>query len=348
MCEGRRPDVGGLRVQRHVHQLGHVVRDRCEPLHAVRGQRLDPHLQGEVRDDRGEVAVPGALAVPVDRALHLLGTAADTGERVGDPTAGVVVEVHADAHVGPDVVDDRAHRGFDVERQAPAVGVAEDEAVHALLGRALEHPQAELRVRPEPVEEVLGVEEDLEPEALQVGDRVRHHRHALVERGAERLRHVVVPALPDDADRAGPRLDEMAQGVVGVDLALGASGHPEGDERAGREVQLVARPAEQLVVLRVRARPARLDVVDAEPVELLGDAELVVDRQRDPFELRAVAQRRVVDLDLPRGRVTRRHAHTRSCTCRSGPGRPWRTPPRSPWSAGRGRGCCGRRRSSRR
>ena len=59
----------------------------------------------------------------------------------------------------------------------------------------------------------------------------------------------------------------------------------------------VRRAAEHLVVLRVRARPAGFDEVDAEPVELLGDAQLVVDGERDALELRAVAQRRVVDLD---------------------------------------------------
>ena len=73
------------------------------------------------------------------------------------------------------------------------------------------------------------------------------------------------------------------------------------------ELQLGRRPAEELVVLRVGAGPAGLDEVDAEPVELLGDAQLVVDGERDALELAAVAQRRVVDLDLRGQRVASAH-----------------------------------------
>ena len=160
----------------------------------------------------------------------------------------------------------------------------------------------------------------------------RDHRHALVERRAERLEHVVVPRLADDAHGADVRLDEVAQGVVAVDLALHAPRRPERDERGRRELHLLRRAPEELVVLGVRAGPARLDVVDAEPVELLGDPQLVLDGQRDPLELRPVAQRRVIDLDAAGRRelgsslvpVVSRHAHTILCTCRPGRGPPWR------------------------
>ena len=108
---------------------------------------------------------------------------------------------------------------------------------------------------------------------------------------------------------AGVGLDQVAQRVVGVDLALDPPGHAEGDELARLELQLLRGAPEELVVLRVRAGPAGFDVVDAEPVELLGDPQLVVDRERDALELRAVAQRRVVDLD-PR----REGAHSSTCS----------------------------------
>ena len=116
--ERRRAHVGRLRVERHVHQLGHVVRDRREPLQPVDGDGLDPHLQGEVRDDRREVAVAGALAVAVDRALHLDRAAADAGERVGDSSAGVVVEVDGDADVAAEVRDHLADHVLDLVGQA--------------------------------------------------------------------------------------------------------------------------------------------------------------------------------------------------------------------------------------
>src|SRR5437867_2436640 len=59
---------------------------------------------------------------------------------------------------------------------------------------------------------------------------------------------------------------------------------------------------EELLVARVRARPAALDVVDAEVVETLGDAHLVLEREGDVLGLGAVAQGRVVELDASHGR----------------------------------------------
>ena len=153
-------------------------------------------------------------------------------------------------------------------------------------------------------------------------DRVGHHGHALVERGAQRFEHVVVPRLADDAHRRGVGLDQVAQRVVVVDLALDAPGRAERHHRRRREVELGLGALEELVVLRVGARVAALDVVHAEVVELLGDAQLVVDGERDAFELRAVAQRRVEDLDRFRKRhFIRGHVQPIPCSDRPRLGR---------------------------
>ncbi len=53
---------------------------------------------------------------------------------------------------------------------------------------------------------------------------------------------------------------------------------------------------EELDVFRVAAGPAALDVVDAELIEPLGDAQLVEDGKRDAQTLAPIAQGRVVDL----------------------------------------------------
>ena len=63
------------------------------------------------------------------------------------------------------------------------------------------------------------------------------------------------------------------------------------------QVELLAGAAEELGVLGVRARPAALDVADAEVVELPGDGQLVGDGEVQPLLLRAVAQGRVVDVE---------------------------------------------------
>ncbi len=294
--ERRRPHVGGLRVRCDVHELGDVVADRGEQPQPVGGQGAHAHLEGEVRDDRRQVAVARALAVAVYRALHVAGTAPHAGEGVGHAAAGVVVQVHADRDVVAEVPDDPAHDVLHVVGKGAAVGVAEHQRARTPLGGRLQHPQAELRVALVAVEEVLGVEQHLQTGGPQEPDRVGHHGHALVERGAQRLGDVVVPALPHDADGRHVGLHQVGQGLVVVDPALHPAGRAEGHQRARLEVELRRGPPEELLVLRVGARPAPLDVVHAEVVELLGDAQLVVDGERDALQLAPVAQRGVEDL----------------------------------------------------
>jgi hypothetical protein len=61
------------------------------------------------------------------------------------------------------------------------------------------------------------------------------------------------------------------------------------------------RRREYRIVGRVRARPAGLDVIDAEVVQLVRDGQLVADREVDALRLLAVAQRAVVEKDARRG-----------------------------------------------
>ena len=57
-------------------------------------------------------------------------------------------------------------------------------------------------------------------------------------------------------------------------------------------------PLKELGVLRIRERIAALDEIEAELVEPAGDEQLVLQREVDAFALGAVAERRVVELDL--------------------------------------------------
>ena len=181
-------------------------------------------------------------------------------------------------------------------RQRATIRVAQHEAGAALLRGRLEHPQRELWVALVPVEEVLGVVEDAESVPGEELDRVGDHGDALVQRGPQGLGDVVVPRLADDAHGRGVGLDQLLQREVFVDLALHAARRPERHHRRGLEIELGLRPLEELVVLRVGTGIATLDVVHAEVVELLGDAQLVVDGERQALELAAVPQGRVEDL----------------------------------------------------
>ena len=294
--ERRRAHVRLLRVDREVHELGHMVGNRGEVGETPLRQTLDTHLELEVGHDRHEVTVADPFAITVDRALHLGGTRPHGGEGVGDATAGVVVEMDADLAV--DMIDDRTDRGFDIRGKRPAVGVAQHDGLGTGHRRRFHDAQAELGVAFEAVKEVFGIEEH--PLALgdQVLDRIGHHRHTLVEGGLQRLGDVVVPALPDDADDLGAGGNEVREGRITVDLALRSTSGTKRHKGRRRQVEFGLGPLEELVVLRVGARPTTLDERNTEAVELLGDAQLVVDRQRNALQLTSVAEGRVVDVDL--------------------------------------------------
>ena len=229
----------------------------------------------------------------------MAGAGGDGGHRVGDGAAGVVVAVDADdrvvADVGLDVGDDPA----DLVGQRAAVGVAQHEVGRTVDDRRLDGTQRELGVRLVAVEEVLEVDEHHATLPGEELDRVGDHRRALVERRLQRFDHLVLGALGHDAHRRGVGLDQVAQGRVVVDLAAGPAGRAERHERGGRQHEFVRGAGEELDVLRVRPRPAAFDVVHTEEVELLGDAQLVVDGGRHALDLETVAQGRVEHLDGP-------------------------------------------------
>src|SRR5437870_33301 len=138
--------------------------------------------------------------------------------------------------------------------------------------------------------------------ALHLHAAVRDALEVLREADAQILAHLEVPGLADDGDHRRLGAETEAEVAVVGGLHARAAGRAEG--RHLRVLQPEALDgAEELLVARVRARPAALDVVDAEVVEPLGDAQLVLEREGDVLGLRPVAQRRVVDLDPPHGRV---------------------------------------------
>src|SRR5207249_6184812 len=105
------------------------------------------------------------------------------------------------------------------------------------------------------------------------------------------------PQFADERHRRRLRRQERAE--VGIllgphaGLARGAEGHElRVAQREG------TRAPEELRVLGIGARPAALDVVHAEAVEQPRDLQLVVDREAEPLALRAVAQRRIEEVDL--------------------------------------------------
>ena len=85
---------------------------------------------------------------------------------------------------------------------------------------------------------------------------------------------------------------------VAVGAATGPTGGPERGERRVAQGEVAGRTGEELGVLGVGPGPAALDEADAQLVEVRGDGELVGHGEVQPLLLRAVAQRRVVDVEV--------------------------------------------------
>ena len=136
--ERRGPDIRLLGIGGEVDQLGHVVGHRRQLGEPPFGQRLHPHLEAEVGDDRHQVAVADPLPVAVDGSLHLGGSTGHAGQGVCHPTAGVVVQVHA--HLAVHCCDHRRDHLLHLAWKRSTVGVAQHQAVGPGLGGAEQHP----------------------------------------------------------------------------------------------------------------------------------------------------------------------------------------------------------------
>ena len=182
-------------------------------------------------------------------------------------------------------------------RQRSAVGVAERHDVGARSLGGLPGGERVLAVVLVAVERVFGVVDDEPAVVLQMSDRVSDHREVLLGRRLQNLPDVQQPRLAEDGDDRRLGLDEQPDLIVLLHADVLAARRAERRQSRVPE-RAVFRLLEELDVLGIGARPAAFDVVHAERVEALGDAQLVRDGERDALALRAVAQRRVVDFDL--------------------------------------------------
>ena len=55
------------------------------------------HLQRHIGNDAGQIAIAGAFAVTIDRALHMGGARFEAGQGIGDSEADVIVGVNAES-----------------------------------------------------------------------------------------------------------------------------------------------------------------------------------------------------------------------------------------------------------
>ena len=206
--------------------------------------------------------------------------------------------VDADLDPVAERLDDRGGRLGDEARQAAAVGVAEGDVLGAGLGGGAHAFERVAGVVAVAVEEVLGVED--RPLALR--RRQKAIESAIIARFSSRETRITFStwrpeALADQADDRGEGADQDRQRLVLGGGAVAAPGHAEGGDRRVRELDL-GEALEELRLLRVGAREAGLDEVDAEPVEGLDHLQFLADGERHAVAAHAVPQGCVVELDL--------------------------------------------------
>ena len=111
---------------------------RREARQALAWHRLDAHLERQVRNQHGVVAVARALSVAIDGSLHVRRAGDDTRNGIRDSTASVILSVHTDLNT-IEVRDHLAHNRLHLMGQRAAIGVAQHQAVGTVDGRCFEH-----------------------------------------------------------------------------------------------------------------------------------------------------------------------------------------------------------------
>jgi hypothetical protein len=202
------------------------------------------------------------------------------------------VAVHADEHVGANPPHDVGDQVAEVERHRVADRVGHVDRRRARLHRGVDHAHQEVVVRARGVLrrelDVAGVLQ----RPLHALDRLLddlilgrvQHRVAVDLRG--RQEHV------DAAARRALQRVARAADVLGVTAGQGGD---DGSALLGAD--RVGDGLDRLVVALAGDREARLDDVDLQAVQLLGDLQLLLDVQGDAGGLLAVPQGRVEDAD---------------------------------------------------
>ena len=251
------------------------------------------HLQLKVGNDGAQVGVSAAFPDAVHGALHLDGPAVHGGQAVGDGQLAVIVGVDAQGGMRK-AFPDRPDDGTDFLRHGASVGIAQDQAVRAVLMGGAEHGQGVFRVPLEAVKKVFRVKKSFFQILFKEGDGVADDFQIAFPGDAQRHFHMAGAGFPEDGGH--PR----AAGNQGVQrgVRLRRTGRmvraAEGGQLRIPELH-VLHGLEKFRLHRVGAGPAALNVVHAQIIQLPGDADLVRRTQVDVFTLRSIAQRGIIE-----------------------------------------------------
>src|SRR6185437_328639 len=108
---------------------------------------------------------------------------------------------------------------------------------------------------------------------------------------------VKIPGLAKDGDDRCLSADQFGYVRVLIHRVLRKAGCPEGGEARVFEIEALG-ALEEFFVFWIGARPATLDVVDTNFVQLRRNQQFVVNRERNRLALRAIPQRGIERKDF--------------------------------------------------
>src|SRR5260370_33583557 len=106
-----------------------------------------------------------------------------------------------------------------------------------------------------------------------------------------------IPRLSENRDYWSSTRQQLRHVRVLFDRILGKASCTERSQLRVLELEALS-PREKLFILGVRSRPAALNVVDTEVIELLRNHQFVVHRERNGLTLSTVAERRIEGKDF--------------------------------------------------
>ena len=185
------------------------------------------------------------------------------------------------------------HDMLDVEGKRAPVRIAKVDGVRARARSGAHALERIGGVGFEPVEEVLGVEDDFAPPRLQIRDGVGNHPDVFLERGFQRTFDLGIPRLPDNCHDGRFAVEQIGKpGIVPCGNALLAC-CPECRYARMRE-RMLAQLAEERDVFRVGGGKPSLNDIDAELVEATRYEQLVLEGQDYAFGLLAIVGGKMV------------------------------------------------------
>src|SRR3984893_9939952 len=200
--------------------------------------------------------------------------------------------VDADVIAGNDL-GHSADDFLDLVRQRAAIGVTQNDPTCAGVKSGLGAGERVFRIVLVAVEEMLAVNHHLAAGGLGGLDRFLDRGEIFLRLYLECDADMEGRAFADEADRVGFGRECRGKARIVGSRAARALGHAEGGELRLEPARL----GKERGVGRIGAVIAALDVIDAEIVEEAHDAELIGEREVDAVHLRAVAQRRVEEIE---------------------------------------------------